>query len=75
MSHKHMHHQDTETTVDETSSDTGSQTAVTTLDDTQKVTRQKPGRGDVGLTWQPIFVLVVIGLGVLVVLGKILGVF
>jgi hypothetical protein len=30
---------------------------------------------EVGLTWQPIFVLVVIGLGVLIVLGKILGLF
>jgi hypothetical protein len=42
---------------------------------TPKLPDATPGREDSGLTWQPMFVLVLIGLGFLVLLVKVLGLF
>jgi hypothetical protein len=43
--------------------------------DVPKTPAQKTPGEDTGLTWQPTFILVVIGLGFLVLLAKILNLF
>jgi hypothetical protein len=75
MSHKQKNQRQTVAVLQSVESTLEPRPAAKVAQEAPKTPAQKAPGEDTGLTWQPTFVLVVIGIGFLVLLAKILNLF